>query len=353
MASKNSLGAGKLLLGCGCFMALIMAGLLAVAIAMGVGGFMVAKEVAEDNKDLIKEAKELAKNQGELVDKLEKRAKTTASSTPSPIPRVTQADFLAFNSTPLTPADVRHHQEFMRAWGDSKAIHLIQESGEVFRALDTKNAPGMLEQLRAIKQIKDIATESGPASEELDRLATAHGGSEAVFRRYYQLLTLAAIADGVARHRDKTDLTSDATADAMLSERAAASQEFQKWSTAHRAYYESLVLIQKDSTKAQQLLDDPAHQALFKDMSQTLQRANKQPGMLLLGKIPPQTLKTWRGLSTPERDALIETFKQTPFLSLYSLSGKDAKLPAVAQHILGLESAHVYQEALKATEAAP
>lgn len=351
----SSFPIGKVLLGCGC-VSLLVGG--ATVGALVFGGIWAVNEVKDSEVgSLIQEIDDQAKSAKSMSakdakNKLKKGAKKGAMDQLSD---VEPEEVLSWPGQPLTQKDVDAHISLMKAWQSSKFYKEGSKNRDTLQELSNKKSDdrSTIDELRTLNAIKNAGMNSIDATEELEKLAEKHGGIKVVMRRYFQIIAVSGAAAGVAGKGAKPDaLASDATARKMLAQHGEWQKKYTTWSKVNKEYYRVMFSAQSDPELLERLSKDPDFKKSGKEQKELNKVQSKTPGLLVLGKLPPQTLKTWNGLSASTRASLITDYSQLPLLPIFAFMPAqkyDAHL--MAQQILAMEFARLTSESVRQVEA--
>ncbi len=346
----SSFPVGKVLLGCGCFSLVVGGGVVA---AITIGGFFVVKEVKEsDVGELIKELDDQVEVSKQGARNVKNKAKRAASDK---FDEIKPEDMTAWFAQPLTKKEVEAHLAFVKAWEGSKAVKEARKNQETLKELGKKSDSerGAIDNLRTLNALKNAGMNSVEAQEHFHELAKKHGGVNAVMRRYFQVVAVVGAASGVVpKKSEDAVLASDATAKKMLGEHAKWARQYASWRKVNLEYYRVLTSSQSDPELLERLSKDPDFKKSSEEQKELNKIQKKQPGLLVLGKLPLESVKTWNALDESTREELISKYMMLPIVPFFAfLPAEKYDAHAMAVQVLALEYGLLATEASKEVEA--
>lgn len=339
---------GKVLIGCGCLSLLAM---VIVAVAIFGGGFFLYQKAEESG------VTEVVKN---LDDTLEgakkdggKSIKKKALDKGKKEMNIDGEQLLEWPGMPLTKKDVDQHVAFMKRWEGSNFVKEARANQATLQELSKKkkSEKGALDNLRELNAAKNAVMNTAKAYEEIEKIAPKYGGFNEVMRRYFQVMAIAGAASGVTEKQDVEALSSDATAKKMLSEHKEWAEQYRIWTKVNQEYYRVMISSQSDPQLMEKLSKDPDFQQSSEDQKRLSSIQRENPGALVLGKLPEQSVKTWSALSPKQRQDLLNNYTSMPLLPFFALiAPQKYSAQEMARQILSMEYARQIKQVSEEAE---
>lgn len=333
----SSFPVGKLLIGCGC---LTLFGVIIAAVAIFGGGFLLFKKAEESG------VTDVVKNFDQSLDEAKKdggkQLKNKALAKGKEEMNIDGEKLLEWPSMPLTKKDVDQHVAFMKQWENSGFVKEARANQATLQELSKKkkSEKGALDSLREMNAAKNAVMNTAKAFEELEKISPKYGGFNEVTRRYFQVMAIGGAASGVTDEQDVETLSSDATAKKMMAEHGKWAEQYRIWSKVNEEYYRVMLSSQSDPALVEKLSKDPDFKQSSEDQKRLSKVQKDNPGALVLGKLPAQSVKTWVSLSQRERQSLLENYTAMPLLPFFALiAPQKYSARQMATQILSMEYA--------------
>lgn len=348
--ASSSFPIGKVLVGCGCLSILILG---AIGVAVFGGGFLLYQKAEESGvtevvKSLDESLVEAKKDGGkQLGQKALDKGKQEMD--------IDGDKLLAWPGVPLTKKDVDQHVAFMKQWEGSSFVKEARKNQATLQELSKKKKSdkGALDNLREINAAKNAVMNTARAFEELEKISPKYGGFHEVTRRYFQIMAIGGAASGVAAKQDTETLGSDATAKKMLAEHETWAKQYRTWAKVNQEYYRVMLSSQSDPELVEKLSKDPDFQQSSEDQKRLNKVQKDNPGALVLGKLPRQSVETWLAMPEKERRQLLDNYTSMPLLPFFALvAPQKYSAQQMATQILTMEYTRQLKEVSQQVEAA-
>ncbi len=278
---------GKILAGCGCLAALVIAGIAVAGFFMYRAGSDFARELKQD---LPVDVPVPTAEQPEEPGSPKKADQPKPSKDKETL---TPAKVRAALEKPLTQKDVDRVFGVYEGLRQTDAYKQWHESLDSMKKAGEKKDKGTIDRMKAMRDSMKGFDAYRDLFEEYDRLVKKSGGYEAYLASLVRMSGAAAAAKQIAKDHKNENPASAEVAKLILKERPEIKKEFDK------TVEEAEKIAKKEAKKEEA-------------MPISLMMLLQQPGTIAIGRMPEESFENWKSFSEKERAQIIELPKTAP-----------------------------------------